>query len=63
MNASELSGRMAADCASIVSYLLPQGKKTGSEWKAGSVTGEPGGSLSVRLTGAKAGVWKDFASG
>lgn len=63
MNAAEVSQRMASDAASIASFLLPGGKKAGGEWKAGSVGGEPGGSLSVRLTGAKAGVWKDFASG
>lgn len=63
MNAGELSKVMAADAASIATYLLPQGKKASGEWKAGSVSGEAGQSLSVRLTGAKAGVWRDFASG
>ncbi len=63
MNAAELSQRMAGDAASIASYLLPGGKKAGPEWKAGSISGEAGGSLSVRLTGAKAGVWKDFQTG
>lgn len=63
MNAAELSQRLAADASGIAAYLLPQGKKAGPEWKAGSVSGEPGGSLSVRLTGTKAGVWKDFQSG
>lgn len=62
MNAAELSARLASDAASIAAYLLPQGKKAAGEWKAGSVSGEPGGSLSVRLTGAKAGVWRDFAA-
>lgn len=62
MNAAELSARLATDAAAIASYLLPQGKKAAGEWKAGSVSGEPGGSLSVRLSGAKAGVWKDFAA-
>lgn len=63
MNAAELADRLNADAASIAAYLLPQGKKASGEWKAGSVSGEPGASLSVRLTGSKAGVWKDFASG
>lgn len=62
MNAAELSARLASDTAAIVSHLLPQGKKSGAEWKVGSASGEPGGSLSIRLTGSKAGVWKDFAS-
>jgi twinkle protein len=63
MNAHEISQRLAADATNIASYLLPGGKKAGPEWKAGSVSGDAGGSLSVRLTGAKAGVWKDFQSG
>ena len=62
MNAKDLSERLASDAAAIAAYLLPKGKKAGGEWKAGSVSGEPGTSLSVRLTGAKAGVWRDFAS-
>jgi twinkle protein len=63
MNAREVSERMSHEASSIAAYLLPNGKKAGGEWKAGSTSGEAGGSLSVRLTGAKAGVWKDFASG
>jgi twinkle protein len=61
MNAAELSAAMATRAAEIAEYLLPKGKKASGEWKAGSVKGEPGQSLSVRLSGAKAGVWRDFA--
>lgn len=63
MNAKELSQRMASEAAAIAQYLLPGGKRQSGEWKAGSVNGDEGKSLSVRLTGAKAGVWADFASG
>ena len=63
MNAAELSNRLASEASTIAEYLLPQGKKAGPEWKAGSTGGEPGQSLSVRLNGVKAGVWKDFSSG
>jgi len=63
MNVGEIAQRLAADAASVASYLLPNGKKAGGEWKVGSTGGEAGGSLSVRLSGAKAGVWKDFQSG
>lgn len=62
MNAKELSAALAREAAGIAEWLLPKGKKTGREWKAGSVSGEPGASLSVCLTGAKAGVWGDFAT-
>jgi len=63
LNAAELSQRMASEAASIAQYLLPKGKRQSGEWKAGSTSGEEGKSLSVRLSGAKAGVWADFASG
>lgn len=63
MNASEISSMLAKDATNIAAYLLPNGKKQSGEWKVGSVNGEVGQSLSVRLTGAKAGVWKDFSSG
>lgn len=62
MNAAELSQRMAGDAAAIAQFLLPGGKKHGAEWKAGSIGGDAGQSLSVRLTGSKAGVWRDFAT-
>ena len=63
MNAKELSQHMAGEAAAIAQYLLPGGKRQSGEWKAGSIHGDEGKSLSVRLTGAKAGVWADFASG
>lgn len=63
MNAQELSQRLAERAADVALYLLPGGKKSSGEWKAGSVSGETGLSLSVRLSGAKAGVWRDFATG
>lgn len=63
MNANELSKLLAKECSSVVEFLLPNGKRKSGEWAVGSVNGEPGSSLSVRLTGAKAGVWKDFSSG
>lgn len=63
MHAADIAQRLSDNAAAVASYLLPNGKKAGSEWKAGSVGGEVGTSLSVRLTGSKAGVWKDFESG
>lgn len=61
MNANELAQALANDAAGIASYLLPRGKKASGEWKAGSTAGDEGQSLSVRLTGAKKGIWCDFA--
>jgi twinkle protein len=43
--------------------LLPNGKKIGNEWAAGSTNGEEGQSLKVHLRGNKAGIWSDFSTG
>lgn len=61
MNAKELSRYLAERAADVAAYLLPAGKKHGAEWKVGSADGEPGKSLSIRLRGERAGLWKDFA--
>lgn len=63
MNAADVSEALAHRAGDVAQYLLPDGKRAGAEWKAGSTAGDAGQSLSVRLTGAKAGVWKDFQSG
>lgn len=63
-NAKEVATRLASRAADVAEYLLPNGKRHGREWKVGSVHGEPGGSLSVRVSGdaGKLGVWSDFAN-
>lgn len=63
VNAREISERLASQAADVAAHLLPRGKRAGQEWKAGSVTGDSGQSLSVRIAGSKRGVWKDFATG
>ena len=63
MNAHELAQCLAENAPMVAEHLLPAGKKASGEWKAGSVGGEAGNSLSVRITGAKKGVWSDFATG
>ena len=62
-NWNEISYRLAQEAEAIAGMLLPNGKRLGPEWVAGSVQGEAGDSLKVRITGNKAGVWKDFAEG
>lgn len=63
MRANELSAFLAERADDVCRLLLPDGKRNGSEWKAGDVGGNPGDSLGVSLEGAKAGVWADFATG
>jgi twinkle protein len=56
--------RLLADRAQTVAeMLLPGGRREAQEWRAGSVGGEKGNSLGVHLSGAKAGIWQDFATG
>lgn len=63
MKAADLAAMLARDAEGVARMLLPQGRKDGSEWRAGSADGEAGKSLGVHLTGQKAGVWCDFAAG
>jgi len=63
MNAADLSAFLADRAADVAEYLFPQGKKASGEWCVGSLSGEPGQSLKIRLTGAKRGTWKDFNAG
>jgi len=62
MTPRDIAERLARDAEGVSKMLLPNGKHDGNEWRAGSVNGEPGKSLGVRLTGDKAGVWRDFAA-
>ena len=59
----EVKRLLAASAQSVAEHLLPGGRKDGHEWRAGSTGGEKGESLGVHLTGPKAGVWSDFATG
>lgn len=63
MNWLEISNRLSNEAEAIAGMLLPNGRRVGPEWCAGSVGGEAGDSLKVRINGNKAGVWKDFAEG
>lgn len=63
MNAAELSEFMKGRADDIAEYLFPDGKKSSGEWRVGSIAGEPGQSLAIRITGNKKGIWKDFNSG
>ena len=63
MDAGQISERLAKNVEEIVLHLLPNGKRRGREWCVGSVNGERGESLKVCLSGSKAGIWSDFATG
>ncbi|HAT1998358.1 TPA: AAA family ATPase [Legionella pneumophila] len=59
----EISKLLAQRAEEIARLLLPNGKKTGSEWCVGNINGDIGESLKIHLNGEKSGVWCDFASG
>jgi len=63
MRASDIAAMLASQAETIAAMLLPNGKRDGHEWRAGSTAGDAGKSLGVHLSGAKAGVWADFSSG
>jgi twinkle protein len=46
----------------LASYLFPMGKRQGNHWCVGNITGSPGKSFKICLTGEKAGLWGDFAT-
>ena len=54
---------LGAQAHRLAAELLPGGRRDGHEWRCGSLAGEPGTSMAVHLSGNKAGVWSDFASG
>jgi hypothetical protein len=47
----------------LCQHFLPNGKRVGQEWRIGDVSGQPSQSLGVQLTGVKAGLWHDRATG
>jgi hypothetical protein len=63
ISAADIARMLAERIVRLVDALLPRGHREGAEWRCGSVVGEPGYSLGVHLTGAKAGVWSDFSTG
>lgn len=62
-NFKQISEMLAQRAEEVARYLLPNGKKIGNEFCVGSISGEQGDSLKVRLTGTKSGLWSDFAQG
>jgi twinkle protein len=60
---TEIKRALESRALEVAEHLLPRGVLEGQEWCAGSVAGEPGKSLKVRVRGGKAGLWSDFAAG
>lgn len=62
-DAAEIARMLAGRAPELARELLPGGRREGAEWRCGNLAGERGQSLGVHLTGQKAGVWRDFATG
>ena len=60
LNFAAINAAALSCLESLVADWLPAGRREGHEWKVGSLSGEPGRSLSINLT---SGVWKDFSTG
>lgn len=62
-DAGAIAAALADRIEPLCRDLLVGGRRVGSEWECGDLTGAPGRSLKVCLRGEKAGVWSDFADG
>lgn len=63
MRATEIASLLAREVERVAAKLLPDGKRKGAEWVCGDIDGSAGDSLKLRVSGDKAGVWSDFATG
>ncbi len=62
LDISTLATMLGARADSLCAELLPAGTREGHEYRIGSVAGEPGRSMAVHLSGARAGVWCDWSA-
>jgi putative DNA primase/helicase len=58
-----LRASLLAQLPSVLTYLLPAGKRRRHTFSIGDVLGSPGDSLEIVLEGEKAGLWTDRATG
>lgn len=62
-SATELAEMLAQRAAEVCELLLPAGRADHGNWVVGSTQNDTGKSLHVQLSGSRAGLWLDFASG
>ncbi len=63
VGAEEVKARLTMRIEDVLFHLLPAGKVRHGKFHIGDVEGNPGESMKVELTGDKAGVWYDHATG
>ncbi len=59
----ELKTQLLQNIRSCLFHLLPRGTFRGDKFYVGDVQGNKGKSTVIELTGERAGLWKDFATG
>jgi hypothetical protein len=63
VDAQDIKAALNERAEEFARWLFPAGRKNGNEWQVGSLNGEAGQSLKIIISGAKVGVFKDFATG
>ncbi|WP_353286632.1 AAA family ATPase [Wolbachia endosymbiont (group A) of Anthophora plumipes] len=63
LSSEELKAELLLQIRSCLPYLLPNGTFCRNEFQVGDIWGNKGKSLRVELSGSKAGLWNDFATG
>lgn len=61
LTVKQISERLAVQAESICQMLLPGGKRSKETWICGDISGGPGESLVVNLSGPHLGNWRDWA--
>lgn len=63
MPVGDIAAMLNDRAEALARELFPNGIKDGVEWRVGSLAGEKGRSLAIRIGGGRLGVWSDFAGG
>lgn len=63
LTVDEIKARLLGNLRGLLSYLYPAGVFRHGKFLVGDVRGSKGESLTVELSGSKAGMWHDFATG
>ena len=59
----DIKRAVAGNAADFAAWLFSAGKRNGSQWHVGDLTGQSGSSLSIDLSGEFAGCFHDWATG
>jgi hypothetical protein len=62
-DSKQLKAQLLDRMPALAQHLYPQGHLDGNNWRVGDVTGSPGQSFGICISGEKRGLWSDFSSG